>query len=60
VGQSSLASSWPLESRHDLIRLIFVSLYGRDRKSIYTIKPLDNTVSIHGFQFRDFLIERNQ
>lgn len=55
-----LASSLPLESKRDLIRLIFISLYGQDRKSIYKIKRLPGTVEVHGFQFRDFLIESKE
>lgn len=55
-----LASSWPLETRHDLIRLIFISLYGRDHKSPYQVIPLEGTVSVNGFQFRDFRIEKRK
>ena len=53
-----LASALPLESKNDLIKLIFVSLYGRDKKSIYKVKPLEDTISLGNFRFRDFQIER--
>ncbi len=53
-----LASTLPLESKRDLIRVIFISLYGRDKKSIYRATPLDETTSVNNFRFRDFLIER--
>ncbi|OPX89293.1 MAG: hypothetical protein A4E53_01580 [Pelotomaculum sp. PtaB.Bin104] len=55
-----LASTLPLETKRDLIRVIFISLYGRDKKSIYTATPLDETVAVNNFRFRDFLIERCQ
>ncbi|MDD2534854.1 MAG: DUF5716 family protein [Eubacteriales bacterium] len=55
-----LASAWPLETRHDLIRLIFINLYGRDHKSYYKITPLEGIVAVNGFQFRDFLIEKRE
>lgn len=53
-----LASTLPLESKRDLIRVIFISLYGRDKKSIYRAKPLDETILVNNFRFCDFLIER--
>ncbi len=53
-----LASTLPLESKRDLIRVIFISLYGRDKKSIYKTTPLDETIAANEFRFRDFIIER--
>jgi len=53
-----LASTLPLESKRDLIRVIFISLYGRDQKSIYKTTPLDETIVANEFLFRDFIIER--
>jgi hypothetical protein len=53
-----LASSLPLQSKRDLIRIIFISLYGRDKKSIYKITKTDETIAINDFRFSDFLIER--
>jgi len=53
-----LASTLPLESKRDLIRVIFISLYGRDKKSIYKTTPLDETIAANDFRFRDFIIER--
>lgn len=58
--QTVLASTLPLASKRDLIRIIFVSLYGRDRKSMYKTTHTDTMISIHSFQFRDFLIERSK
>ncbi len=53
-----LASTLPLESKRDLIRVIFISLYGRDKKSIYKALPLDEMIAVNNFRFRDFIIER--
>jgi len=56
--KSVLASMLPLDSKRDLIRVIFISLYGRDKKSIYKTTPLDEAISANDFRFRDFIIER--
>lgn len=56
--KSVLASTLPLKTKRDLIRVIFISLYGRDKKSIYRTVPLDEFLSINDMRFRDFLIER--
>jgi hypothetical protein len=55
---SAMASQLPLENRRDLIRIIFISLYGRDKKSIYTISPQNQIINVQNFRFRDYLIER--
>lgn len=54
-----LASSLPLGSRRDLIRLIFISMYGRHTRTDYKVEPLDQPVSVNGFQFMDFRITRS-
>ena len=53
-----LASTLPLESKKDLIKVVFISLYGRDKKSIYKTSSLDMTITVNDFRFNDFLIER--
>ncbi|MDD4493165.1 MAG: DUF5716 family protein [Eubacteriales bacterium] len=53
-----LASTLSLNSKRDLIKIIFVSLYGRDKKSTYKTTPIDEIISVNNFRFRDFLIER--
>lgn len=53
-----LASTLPLESKRDLIKIIFISLYGRDKKSIYKATPIAETIAVDNFRFNDFLIER--
>lgn len=57
--QTVLASTLPLESKRDLIRVIFISLYGRDPKSTYRVTPTKNLVAVNQYQFSDFLIERS-
>jgi hypothetical protein len=53
-----LASTLPLQEKRDLIKIIFISLYGRDKKSIYKTTTLLETIAVHNFRFNDFLIER--
>ncbi len=53
-----LASTLPLADKRDLIKVIFISLYGRDNKSIYKTTPLSETIAVNNFRFNDFLIER--
>lgn len=53
-----LASDTPIETKRDLIRIIFISLYGRSTKTGYIVKPKDEIISSQGFKFRDFEIKR--
>ena len=53
------ASEIELHTKRDLIRLIFISLYGRDRRSEYQIIPKDEMICRNGFSFRDFVIKRS-
>lgn len=53
-----LASTIAIGSKRDFIRIIFISLYGRDKKSKYKTTMTDQVHSINGFRFRDFNIER--
>ncbi len=53
-----LASSLPLESKRDLIRIIFINLYGKDKKSKYKTTTTKEFIEINGFRFYDFEIER--
>ncbi|NTW71343.1 MAG: hypothetical protein HGA49_03785 [Eubacteriaceae bacterium] len=55
-----LASTLPLDSKRDLIRVIFISLYGRDKKSKYKSISKDEIVAINHFKFCDFMIERSE
>ncbi|KAB3536072.1 hypothetical protein F8154_04755 [Alkaliphilus pronyensis] len=53
-----LASTLPLESKRDLIRVIFISLYGKDKKSKYKTTKTNKIIAINSFRFSDFIIER--
>ena len=55
---SVLASTLPLDTRRDLIRIIFIQLYGKDKKSVYHTSSTKQTITRSQFQFQDFLIER--
>lgn len=53
-----LASTLPLENKRDLIKIIFISLYGKQSKTGYKTISKDEVISINGFKFYDFEIER--
>ena len=55
-----LGSSLPLQSKRDFIKMIFVSLYGHDKSSLYKVTLKENTVKINNFEFKDFIIERKK
>ena len=52
------ASDIPIETKRDLIRIIFISLYGHSAKSDYIVKIKEEIISSQGFRFRDFEIKR--
>lgn len=56
--KSISASEIPVNCKRDMIRIIFINMYGRDKKSDYIIIPKDETVQKEGFSFRDFTIKR--
>ncbi|ETT45438.1 hypothetical protein BSK66_10040 [Paenibacillus odorifer] len=56
--KSVLASTLPLENKRDLIKIIFISLYGKDKKSMYKTTEIKEIISVNDFRFCDFLIER--
>ncbi len=53
-----LASSLPLETKRDLIKTIFISLYGKDKKSKFKTRKNNEVINVNGFEFTDFVIER--
>ncbi|HEY5585273.1 MAG TPA: Wadjet anti-phage system protein JetA family protein [Ruminiclostridium sp.] len=53
-----LASTLPLGTKRDLIKIVFISLYGKDNKSIYKTTKTNEFISVHDFRFCDFVIER--
>ena len=52
------ASEIEVKSRRDMIRVIFISLYGHADKSEYIIIPKEEMIEKDGFRFRDFEIKR--
>lgn len=52
------ASEIDIHSKRDLIRLIFISIYGRDKRSAFIIIPKNNIISSKGFTFKDFTIKK--
>lgn len=52
------ASELPAETKRDIIRIIFISLYGHSAKCGYVVIPKDEVVSSQGFKFRNFEIKR--
>ncbi len=56
-GRGSIkASEIEVSSRRDMIRVIFIYLYGKNEKTDYRIKSCDKMVEKEGFRFRDFEI----
>ena len=54
------ASSIPIESKRDMIRIIFISLYGQVSKTDYEVIPGNNTIHKQGFVYNDFAIRRRK
>lgn len=52
------ASSLPIESKRDMIRIIYISLYGNHRANCYKVERSKERVRINGFEFPDFEIVR--
>jgi hypothetical protein len=52
------ASEIDAVTRRDIIRLIFISLYGKDKKSSYMTVPDDKYITKNGFRFKDFTIKK--
>ncbi len=53
-----MASEIPMETKRDLIRVIFISLYGHSSETDYIVKPRDEIISLKGFRFQNFEIKR--
>lgn len=56
--QSVLASDITTETKRDMIRIAFISLFGKDPRSEYRVIPKDGVISRQGFVFKDFEIRR--
>lgn len=50
------ASTLPIESKRDLIRLIYISIYGNNRSNCYRIERTNRRIKINEFEFPDFEI----
>lgn len=48
------ASSIPIHNRRDLIRIIYISLYGNNRSNCYTVERSRERIRINNFEFPDF------
>ena len=48
------ASSIPIENRRDMIRIIYISLYGNSHANCYKVERSGNRVRIKDFEFPDF------
>lgn len=56
--QFVLASDIVTETKRDMIRIAFISLFGKDPRSEYRVIPKDGVISRQGFVFKDFEIRR--
>ena len=52
------ASEIEMASKRDMIRLIFICIYARDKRSEYVVIPKENVISQRGFTFHDFIIKK--
>jgi hypothetical protein len=50
------ASSLPIETKRDLIRLIYINLYGNNKANNYTVERGDERIVTNGYSFSDFEI----
>lgn len=50
------ASSILIESKRDMIRIIYISLYGSHRANCYTVERSETRARVNGFEFPDFEI----
>lgn len=53
-----MASEVPMTTRRDMIRMIFVDIYGHRLKSGYVVIPTNDYVETNGYRFKDFKIAR--
>ena len=52
------ASEIGIHTRHDMLRLIFISMYGRNKHSDFVVIPKDNIIQQNGFSFKEFELKR--
>lgn len=56
--QTVMASEIEILSRRDMIRVIFIYLYGKEDKTEFMVTNCGNQIKKEGFRFRDFEIKR--
>ena len=56
--QTIKASEIDVSSRRDMIRIIFIYLYGKEDKTEYIVNNSEEIIEKEGFRFRDFEIKR--
>ncbi len=56
--QKVMASEIDVSSRRDMIRVIFIYLYGKEDKTDYMVNNCGEMIEKEGFRFRDFEIKR--
>lgn len=56
--QSIQASEIGIHTRKDMLRLIFISMYGRNKHSDFVVTPEDNIIQQNGFVFKEFELKR--
>ena len=54
------ASEIEVHTKRDMIRLIFICIYGRGKRSEYIILPKENIICNNGFKFKDFTLKRRE
>lgn len=54
------ASEIPISTNRDMIRIIFIKLYGYSLRSSYTVISHKDTVCSNGFRFQNFKIKRRE
>ena len=55
-----MASDIEINTKRDMIRVIFISLYGQTSKSAYEVIPGKGTINKKGFSYQDFEIRRKK
>ncbi|MBR7085506.1 MAG: hypothetical protein IKI37_10090 [Oscillospiraceae bacterium] len=56
--QSIHASEIEMHTKRDMVRLIFISMYGKNKRSDYIVVPKNTVIQKNGFTFNDFELKR--
>lgn len=54
------ASEIPVENKRDMIRIVFINLYGNSTHPEYLVRHTEEKICKMGFEFRDFEIRRKK